>query len=350
MNEEIEELEQAEEWYEHYRYVADKGQGVIRVDKFLVDKIERVTRSKVQRAIATESVLVNDKVVKANYKIKPRDVISIVLPKPPNFNNLLAENIPLDIRYEDKDLMVVYKPPGLVVHPGVGNYSGTLVNGLVYYLQQEKHGDIPIMQGNLGDRPGLVHRIDKNTSGLLLIAKSEEAMAHLAKQFFNHTIKRRYVALVWGELEEDEGTITGHIGRHPRHRMEMTVFPDGEEGKHAITHYKVLERFYYVSLVECVLETGRTHQIRVHMKHMGCPLFNDERYGGDRIVKGTIFSKYKQFVQNCFDMIPRHALHAQSLGFVHPMTGEEMLFETELPTDLVEVIEKWRKYVNALKS
>lgn len=349
MNEEVEELEQEEELFEHYRYVADKGQGIVRVDKFLVDKVERATRSKIQKAIGNESVRVNDKIVKANYKIKPRDVITIVLPKPPNHNHIVPENIPLDIRYEDNDLMVIYKPPGLVVHPGIGNHSGTLVNGLVYYLQNKRHGDIPVMEGNLGDRPGLVHRIDKDTSGLLLIAKTEHAMAHLAKQFFAHTIKRRYVALVWGSLEEDEGTIIGNIGRHPRHRLQMHVFPQGEEGKHAVTHYKVLEKFYYVSLVECVLETGRTHQIRVHMKHMGNPLFNDERYGGDNIIKGTVFSKYKSFVQNCFKAIPRHALHAQSLGFVHPTTGEEMLFETELPDDFNEVIEKWRRYVSSLK-
>ena len=216
-------------------------------------------------------------------------------------------------------------------------------------MQNKKHGDIPVMEGNLGDRPGLVHRIDKNTSGLLLIAKTEHAMSHLAKQFFDHTIRRRYVALVWGGLDEDEGTIEGHIGRHPRNRLQMHVFPEGEEGKHAITHYKVLEKFYYVSLVECILETGRTHQIRVHMKHMGNPLFNDERYGGDRVVKGTVFSKYKTFVQNCFKVIPRHALHAQSLGFVHPTTGEDMLFETELPQDFTDVIDKWRRYVNAVK-
>ena len=349
MSEEVGELEKPEGLYEHYRYIADKGQRPMRVDKFLVGKVERATRSKIQKAIINDAVLVNEKIVKSNYKIKPGDVITIVLPKPPNHGHLIPENIPLDIRYEDDDLMVLYKPPGLVVHPGIGNHHGTIVNGLVYYLQNKKHGDIPVMEGNLGDRPGLVHRIDKNTSGLLLIAKTEHAMAHLAKQFFKHTIRRRYVALVWGSLDEDEGTIEGHIARHPRNRLQMHVFPEGDEGKHAITHYKVLEKFYYVSLVECILETGRTHQIRVHMKHMGNPLFNDERYGGDRVVKGTVFSKYKSFVQNCFKVIPRHALHAQSLGFVHPTTGEDMLFETELPKDFTEVIEKWRRYVNAIK-
>lgn len=338
-------------YYEHYRYVADKGQNPIRIDKFLVDRIERVTRSKIQRACTAGSILVNDKPVKSNHKVKPRDVVSVVLPKPPSSGHIKPENIPLDVRYEDDHLMVIYKPAGLVVHPGIGNHSGTLVNAVAYYLQQKQktkaaRPDMPILEGNSPDRPGIVHRIDKNTSGLMVIAKSDEAMAGLAKQFFAHTIDRKYVALVWGEFDEDEGTIDLNIGRHPRFRLQMTTFPDGDEGKNAVTHWRTLERFYYVSLVECVLETGRTHQIRVHMKDTGHPLFNDERYGGDRVVKGTVFSKYKQFVRNCFDVIPRHALHAKSLGFVHPITQEAMFFETDLPEDFVNVLERWRKYVD----
>ena len=338
------------ELFEHYRYIADKGQSVTRVDKFLVDRVERATRSKIQRACANEFVRVNDKPVKSNYKIKPLDVITILLPKAPNKDHIIAEDIPLDIRYEDEHLMVIYKPPGLVVHPGIGNHSGTLVNALAYYLKHKKeNSDMPIMEGNSSDRPGIVHRIDKNTSGLMVVAKSEEAMSHLAKQFFAHTIERKYIALVWGEFDELEGTLEGNIGRHERHRLQMTVFPDGEQGKHAVTHYKTIERFYYVSLIECTLETGRTHQIRVHMKHHGHPLFNDERYGGNKIVKGTVFSKYKQFVHNAFELIPRHALHATSLGFEHPTTGEQLLFQADLPQDFLNVIEKWRKYVNTKK-
>jgi 23S rRNA pseudouridine1911/1915/1917 synthase len=332
--------------YEHYRYQADKGQKPVRVDKFLVDRVERTTRSKIQRACAHQLVRVNDKPVKSNFKIKPLDIVTIVLPKPPSSDHIVPENIPIDVIYEDEDVLVLNKPAGLVVHPGIGNHHGTLVNGLVYYFQQQrKVGKLPIMEGNQPDRPGLVHRIDKNTSGLMVIAKNEEAMAHLAKQFFNHTIERKYNALIWGEFEEEEGTIDGNIGRHPRHRLQMTVFPDGDEGKHAVTHFKVLQRFYYVSLVECQLETGRTHQIRVHMKHKGHPLFNDDRYGGNGVVKGTVFSKYKQFVHNCFKIIPRHALHAKSLGFVHPSTGENMYFEIDLPQDMTDVLDKWRKYI-----
>lgn len=338
-----------DEWYEHYRYLVDKGQTIVRVDKFLVDRVERATRSKIQRAIAAEMVRVNDKVVKANHKVKPQDVVTIVLPKPMDDGHVIPENIPLDIVYEDAHIMVINKEPGLVVHPGIGNHTGTLVNALAYHFQQQagENPDLPIMEGNRSDRPGIVHRIDKNTSGLMVVAKTDDAMAKLAKQFFDHSIERKYVGLIWGELPENAGTITGHIGRHPNHRLQMTVFPDGDEGKHAVTHYKVLEAFYYVSLVEFELETGRTHQIRVHMKHMGNPMFNDDRYGGDRVVKGTIFSKYKQFVQNCFEVIPRHALHAKSLGFTHPETGEHLYFESELPEDMVQVVEKWRRYVTA---
>lgn len=344
--EDVEDVEDDNQLYEHYRYDVDKGQSIIRVDKFLVDKVERVTRSKIQRACANQMVKVNDKPVKANQKIKPRDVVTITLPKSPNSDHIIPEEMPIDVHYEDEHVLVLNKPAGLVVHPGIGNHSGTLVNGLAHYFQQQnKTGKLPVMEGNQPDRPGLVHRIDKNTSGLMVIAKNEEAMTHLAKQFFDHSIERKYVALVWGEFNEDEGTIEGNIGRHPRHRLQMTVFPDGEEGKHAVTHYRVLEKFYYVSLVECILETGRTHQIRVHTKHLGHPVFNDERYGGDSVVKATVFSKYKQFVHNCFKIIPRYALHAKSLGFVHPATGEKMYFEIDLPTDMEEVLDKWRKYV-----
>lgn len=335
-----------DDFYEHYRYVADPKQTIIRIDKFLMDRVERVSRTKIQKACEAQSILVDGKPVKPNFKIKPGHVVTIVLPKPPSDNTVVAENIPLDIRYEDEDIIVLYKPPGLVVHPGIGNHHGTLVNGLAYYLNQKgDDSDLPILPGNRVDRPGLVHRIDKNTSGLMLIAKNDFAMTHLAKQFFDHTIHRKYVAMIWGNLEEVEGTIEGNIGRHPRNRLQMTVFPEGDEGKHAITHYKVIEDFYYVSLVECVLETGRTHQIRVHFKYLGNPLFNDERYGGDRVVKGTIFTKYRRFVENCFELMPRHALHAKELGFVHPRTGEKMHFETELPEDFQKVIERWRIYL-----
>jgi len=339
-----------EEMFEHYRYVADKGQAIIRVDKFLADRVERTTRSKIQRACSLDLVRVNDKPVKSNHKIKPSDIITIVLPKPPDSGHIAAEDIPLDVHYEDDDILILNKPAGLVVHPGIGNHSGTLVNGLMHYFKEKRREkELPIMEGNDFDRPGLVHRIDKNTSGLMVIAKNEAAMTHLAKQFFDHSIERKYQALIWGEFDEEAGTIEGNIGRHPRHRLQMTVFQDGDEGKHAVTHFKLIEKFYYVSLVECQLETGRTHQIRVHMKHKGHPVFNDERYGGNAVVKGTVFSKYKQFVQNCFKMIPRHALHAKSLGFIHPTTGEKMYFEIDLPKDMIDVLDKWRKYVEVKK-
>ncbi len=330
-----------DELFEHHRYTADPGQHLMRLDKFLVNKSERITRNRIQQAIRNGSVLVNGEPVKPNYKIRPKDVVTLMLPKPPRENHIIPEDIPLDIRYEDDDVLVIFKPPGLVVHPGVGNHSGTLVNALAYHFR-----DLPVMEGNLSDRPGIVHRIDKDTSGLMVIAKNPAAMSHLAKQFFDHTIGRRYVALVWSEPEEEEGTIIKNIGRHPRYRTLQEVFPaDGEEGKHAVTHYKVLRRMYYVSLVECHLETGRTHQIRVHMKSIGCPVFNDKQYGGDKVVKGTIFTKYRRFVENCFDLLPRQGLHAISLGFVHPTTGEEMLFETDLPEDMQNVIDRWEVYL-----
>lgn len=339
--EQIADIGESSELYEHHRIVADKGQGVLRVDKFLFHKLENVSRSKIQNAAQAGNILANGKPVKPNYKVKPDDVIAVVLPHPPYEFQLIPQDIPLNIIYEDEHLIVVNKEAGLVVHPGHGNYDGTLVNGLLYHLK-----DAPLFQkGEM--RPGLVHRIDKNTSGLLVVAKTEEALNHLAKQFYDRTTKRRYIAMVWGSFEEEEGTITGNIGRSLKDRMKMFVFPDGEEGKHAVTHYKVLENFGYISLVECRLETGRTHQIRVHMEYMGHPIFNDERYGGDRILKGTTFTKYKQFVQNCFSIMPRHALHAKSLGFKHPHTGEDMYFESDLPSDMQEVIAKWRVYVSS---
>lgn len=329
--------------YEHHRIITDPGQSPIRIDKFLMDRLERVTRNKLQNAIKAGAVIVDGKEVKSNYKVKPRQTISILLDKPSAEFEVIPEDIPLNIQYEDDDLLVLYKEPGMVVHPGMGNKNGTLVNALAYYFKNT----LPVMEGNDPDRPGLVHRIDKNTSGLLVIAKNDFAMTSLAKQFFDHTIERKYVAIIWGSFDDREGTITGDIGRHPRDRKQMTVVEDGEEGKHAVTHYKVIDDLYYVSLIECQLETGRTHQIRVHMKHMGHPLFNDERYGGDKVVKGTVFSKYKQFVMNCFEMIPRHALHAKSLGFVHPRTKEKMFFDSPMPTDMEEVMNKWRNYVSS---
>jgi 23S rRNA pseudouridine1911/1915/1917 synthase len=347
----IADLEPSDELFEHQRIVCDPGQTPIRIDKFLFERLEKVSRNRVQNAISAGCILVHGKHIKANYKVKPGDEISLVLPSDPTQGQtLLPEALPLDIFYEDEHLMVINKPAGMVVHPGVGNYTGTLVNALLWHFQQRGlagGNGLPLMPGNTPDRPGLVHRIDKDTSGLMLIAKNDYAMTHLARQFFEHTIQREYLALVWGNIEEDKGTITGNIGRHERDRMLMTVFPDGDAGKHAVTHYEVLERLYYVTLVKCRLETGRTHQIRVHMKWVGHTLFNDERYGGDRILKGTIYAKYKQFVDNCFDIMPRQALHARSLGFVHPATEKPMFFETELPADFAGVLEKWRQYVEA---
>ncbi len=338
-------LEPSDELYEHLRIVCDPGQSQTRIDKFLFEKLEGVSRNRVQNAIKARCILVNGSEIKANYKIKPGDEISVVLPSNRDeLTELVPENIPLDIWYEDDHLMVINKPAGLVVHPGVGHYKGTLVNALLYHFQHDK---LPLLKGNKEDRPGLVHRIDKGTSGLILVAKNDYAMTHLANQFFHHTIEREYIALVWGEVEQDQGTITGNIARHERERKQMAVYTQGDIGKPAVTHYEVLERLYYVTLVRCWLETGRTHQIRVHMKHIGHTLFNDERYGGDRILKGTIFSKYKQFVDNCFEVMPRQALHARSLGFIHPVSGESMYFEAELPPDFNTVLDKWRNYVTA---
>ena len=328
-----------DELYEHHRFEASKGQSALRVDKFLMNLIENTTRSKIQNAIETGAVLVNDAAVKSNYKVKAGDVVRVVLAHPTYEQLLKPENIALDIVYEDDQVLVVNKPAGMVVHPGHGNYSGTLVNALAFHFE-----NLPM---NSSERPGLVHRIDKDTTGLLVVAKTEHAMAYLSKQFAEKTSEREYVALVWGNIEEDEGTIEGNIDRHLVNRMQMAVFLDEEKGKPAVTHYKVLERFGYVTLVSCKLETGRTHQIRVHMKHIGHTLFNDERYGGNLILKGTTFTKYKQFVDNCFKTLPRQALHAKTLGFEHPTTKEFMRFNTEIPQDLVDLIQKWRVYSKA---
>ena len=337
----IETAEQQDELYEHFSVTVDRGQTMLRIDKYLVDRLENCSRSRVQAAADGGNILVNGIAVKSSYKVKPSDDISIVMPYPKREVEIIPEDIPLDIVYEDDDLLVVNKEAGLVVHPGHGNYRGTLVNALTWHLK-----DLPLFQE--GDmRAGLVHRIDKNTSGLLVIAKNEKSHAKLARQFFDHTVSRRYIALVWGNFTEDEGTIEGNIGRSVRDRLKMTVFPEGDDGKHAVTHYRVLQRFGYVTLVECSLETGRTHQIRVHMEYIGHPLFNDERYGGDRILKGTTFSKYKQFIENCFTIMPRQALHARSLGFEHPSTKRRMEFESELPPDFGTVIKKWETYTAA---
>jgi 23S rRNA pseudouridine1911/1915/1917 synthase len=337
----VSELNESSELFEHHRFTVDKGQSLLRIDKFLFNKIENISRSKIQAAAEASCILVNETPVKSNYKVKPADVISVVLPQPVYELQLIPQNIPLNILYEDDSLIVVNKEAGLVVHPGHGNYDGTLINGLMYHLK-----DYPLFQaGEM--RPGLVHRIDKNTSGILVIAKTELALNHLAKQFYDRTSKRSYVALVWGSFSEPEGTIEGNIGRNLKDRLKMHVFPDGSEGKHAVTHYKVIENLGYITLIECRLETGRTHQIRVHMEYIGHPIFNDDRYGGDRILKGTTFSKYKQFVYNCFEIMPRHALHAKSLGFVHPVTKKEMFFDSEIPADMTKVIEKWKTYTNS---
>ena len=330
--------------YEHAAVKVDKGQTTMRIDKFLSLRLENCSRNRIQTAVDEGNVFVNGVRVKASYKVKPLDNISIRMEYPKYDSALTPEDIPIDIMYEDDDVIVVNKEAGMVVHPGHGNYSGTLVNALTFHLK-----DNPMFQS--GDqRPGLVHRIDKNTSGILVVGKNERACNALAKQFFDHTTKRRYVALVWGNFEEDEGTITGNIGRNPRNRHQMYVFADGSEGKHAVTHYRVLKRYGYVTLVECRLETGRTHQIRVHMQYIGHPLFNDERYGGDKILKGTTFSKYRQFIENCFELMPRHALHARMLGFVHPTTGKEMIFESPLPADFRAVLAKWDTYTAATQN
>ncbi len=331
------ELEEQNELYEHYRFIADKGQKIVRIDKFLVNHID-VSRTKIQAAASAGNILINGKAVKSNNKVKPDDVISIVLPYPQRETEIIPQNIPIDIEYEDEALLVVNKKAGMVVHPSFGHYEGTLINALTYYLK-----DLPLFSsGEM--RPGLVHRLDKNTSGLIVIAKTEIALNKLAKQFFNKSVEKKYIALVWGNIEEEQGTITGHIGRSLKNRKIMHVFTDGSYGKHAITHYKVLERLGYVNLVECKPETGRTHQIRVHFQHIKHPLFNDESYGGDRILRGNTFTKYKQFVQNCFKLLPRHALHAKSLGFIHPASDKYISFDSELPDDMKKTIDKWRNY------
>ncbi len=328
-----------EELFEHHRFVSPKGQSLLRVDKFLMQLIENATRNKIQTAAENGNVWVNDVPVKSNYRVKPFDVVRVMLEHPPFENHIIPEDIPLDVVYEDAALLVINKPSGLVVHPGHGNYTGTLVNALAFHFD-----NLPI---NSSERPGLVHRIDKNTSGLLVVAKTEAAMTHLAKQFEEKTSEREYIALVWGNVKDEEGRIEGNIARHVKDRMQMAVFPDGDVGKHAVTHYKVLERFGYVTLVSCKLETGRTHQIRVHMKYIGHTLFNDARYGGDLILKGTTFTKYKQFIDNCFKTLPRQALHAKTLGYEHPTTKEFMRFDAELPLDMQECIEKWRNYAKS---
>jgi 23S rRNA pseudouridine1911/1915/1917 synthase len=357
MNEEIDNPEENEEeqgLFEHYRIETDKGQSLLRIDKFLMNRIENATRTKIQQAAENGNILVNDKPVKSNYKVKPHDVITVVFAHPPREIELIPQNIPIDIVYEDDAMIIINKKPGMVVHPGYGNYKGTLVNALVYHFQnlptgksggtqnENKQGTDAVL------RPGLVHRLDKNTSGIMVVAKSELAMTKLAKDFFDRNLDRKYIALVWGDFKEDSGTVIGNIGRHLRDRKLMDVFPEGSEfGKHAVTHYKVLERFGYVTLIECKLETGRTHQIRAHMQHIGHSLFNDDTYGGNRILKGTTFAKYRQFVENCFTLLPRHALHAKSLGFSHPITGKYIHFDSELPDDMLAVIEKWRSYANS---
>ena len=334
-----EELFEQSELYEHHRIVADKGQSLLRIDKFLFNRLEKVSRNKIQLAIRAGNVLVNNNEVRPNYRVKPEDLITIVLPYPHREYEIVPENIPINILYEDDHLIVVNKEAGMVVHPGHGNYTGTLVNALCWHLK-----DTPLFQ--TGDvRPGLVHRIDKETSGILVVAKTELSLNRLARQFFERTTSRTYQAVVWGTFDPPEGTITGNIGRSIRDRLKMQVFPDGNTGKPAITHYSMLENLGHVSLIECRLETGRTHQIRVHMEHIGHPVFNDGRYGGDQILRGTVFSKYRQFVENCFKTIPRHALHAKSLSFRHPESGQVMLFESALPSDMQLLVEKWQNYV-----
>ncbi|AWX45424.1 23S rRNA pseudouridine(1911/1915/1917) synthase [Flagellimonas maritima] len=325
-----------DELFEHHRFTASKGQEPLRVDKFLMNFIENATRNKIQQAAKQGHIWVNNTIVKQNYKVKAGDDVKVMFEHPPYEFLLTPEDIPLDIVYEDETLLVVNKAAGMVVHPGHGNYSGTLINALVHHFDN--------LPNNSSERPGLVHRIDKDTSGLLVIAKTEKAMTHLAKQFFDKSSEREYLALVWGNISDDEGTIEGHLARNPKNRLQMIVFPEGDHGKDAVTHYKVIERLGYVTLVSCKLETGRTHQIRVHMKYIGHTLFNDERYGGNKILKGTTFTKYKQFVENAFKILPRQALHAKTLGFEHPETGQFLKFDSELPQDMMDCIEKWRNY------
>ncbi len=336
-----EEEEQESALYEHFNFQVDAGQKQVRVDKFIVNRIDSASRSKIQAAADAGNILVNGKSVKSNYKVKPGDEVSVVMDFPRRELKIIAEDIPLNVVYEDDQLIVINKPAGLVVHPGHGNYSGTLVNALAW-----RYKDLPMFSMVNDPRPGLVHRIDKNTSGLMVVAKTELAKTKLSQQFFDKTTRRQYIALVWGRLKEPEGTIEGNIGRSVKDRQVFTVYEDGESGKHAVTHYKLIEELGYVSLVQCQLETGRTHQIRVHMKYIGHPLFNDDTYGGDKILWGTTFSKYKQFVNNCFKILPRQALHAKTLGFTHPTTGEEMLFDSELAQDMQDGIQKWRDYIS----
>jgi 23S rRNA pseudouridine1911/1915/1917 synthase len=337
----------SDDLYEHKVIRVDNGQEPVRIDKFITDRLQYVSRNKVQDAIRHGAVLLDNSMVKPNVKVKPGQIITLVLPSIPKDETVLpAEDIPLNIVYEDDDILIIEKEPGMVVHPGVGNPRGTLVNALAWYLSPDKSA---LLSNPLTDRPSLVHRIDKDTSGLMVVPKNDFSATFLAKQFFNHSIDREYVALVWGSPDPEQGRIEGNLGRNPKNRLQMIVFPDGELGKHAITHYETIESMYYVSLVKCRLETGRTHQIRAHMKYIGHTLFNDSKYGGNEVLKGTLFSKYKQFVQNCFTMLPRHALHARLLGFIHPRTGKKMIFESPIPDDMNSVIVKWRNYVDSRK-
>jgi len=333
----IEEIEE-EDLFEHHKFIVDLGQELLRVDKYLMARVPNATRNKLQTAAQSGHILANKKPVKSSYRVKPHDEITVEFPYPKREIELLPEEIPLDILYEDEDVIVINKQSNMVVHPGYGNYTGTLVNGLIHHFKQ-------LPEASVSDRPGLVHRLDKNTTGIMVIGKTEFAMNHLADQFFKRTTERRYQALVWGDVKEEEGTVEGNVGRSLKNRKTMTVFPEGDYGKYAVTHYRVLQRYGYVTLVECKLETGRTHQIRVHMKHVGHNLFNDSEYGGDRILKGTTFTKYKQFINNCFKLLPRQALHAKSLGFVHPSTNEFMKFDSELPQDMKAVLAKWQVYI-----
>lgn len=336
--EEEEYLNENQGLFEHHKFTVDKGQELLRIDKFLMARISNTTRNKLQSAATDGHIKVNKKSVKSNYKVKPFDEVTVELPYPPTEIVLIPEDIPLDIIYEDDEILLVNKQAGLVVHPGYGNFTGTLVNGLIYHFENLPKTDIP-------NRPGLVHRLDKNTTGIMVVAKTDQALTHLGKQFFDRTSERRYNALVWGNFEEETGRVEGNIGRSLKNRKVMDVFPEEDYGKHAVTHYKVLKRYGYVTLIECKLETGRTHQIRAHMKHIGHPLFNDDSYGGDRILKGTSFSKYKQFINNCFKILPRQALHAKSLGIEHPKTGERLAFDSDLPEDMKAVLEKWDIYI-----
>jgi len=340
MSDLIEQIEEQSELFEHFRFVVDRGQTPLRIDKYLFAKLADASRNRIQQAAKAGNILVNNEPVKPNYKVKPLDVITIVLAHPPRDTEIYPENIPVDIVYEDREILVINKEAGMVVHPGHGNFTGTLLNALVYYFQNKTEDK------DTDAIPYLAHRIDKDTTGLLLVAKNELVQSKLARQFFEHTIERTYVALVWGDLTEDEGTITGNIARSSRDRTVMAVVKGDDTGRHAVTHYRVLERFGYVTLLECSLETGRTHQIRVHLKSIGHPLFNDAKYGGDQVLKGTTFTKYKQFIQNCFKIIPRQALHAKTLEFIHPALGKKMMFNSDLPEDFEKVIEKWRKYTN----